>query len=246
MLTVGSLFAGIGGFDLGLERAGMRVTWQSEIDEFCRAVLARHWPEVPRFGDVRGLTSSSLPPVDVLCGGFPCQDLSSAGNAAGLVGERSGLWVEFVRLASELRPGYIIVENVSALLVRGLGRILGDLAEIGYDAEWDCIPASALGAPHPRDRVWVVAYPSSPGLQGHRPGADGSASAPRTGAPARGGRPGDARLTLGRTWRIEPDVGRMADGVPARVDRLRALGNALVPQIAQWIGGRIVSWELFK
>ena len=306
MLTVGGLFSGIGGFELGLERAGMRVLWHCEQDEFCQRVLARHWPDVPCYPDVRALAADAVPPVDILCGGFPCQDISVAGRGAGIDGARSGLWSEFARLIGELRPPYVLVENVPALLARGFGRVLGDLAALGYDAEWDCLPASAFGAPHQRDRVWVVAYPSGDGVrveserdqrQGRpvratvgrdsEPEHDGSpravadaddagrgeqrrpvavraqhAAAQRdgedvadaevepvgaglcAGAPAgqRWRRPGDGSSEGGQ-WAVEPNVGRVADGVPARVDRLRSLGNALVPQIAEWIGQRIVSWE---
>ena len=165
MVNVGSLFTGIGGFDLGLERAGMRVVWQCEVDDYCRRVLAQHWPDVPCYRDVRDLRSAgrqAVSPVDVLCGGFPCQDISVAGKGAGITGARSGLWAEYARLISELRPRYVIVENVPALLARGLDVVLGDLAAIGYDAEWDCLPASAFGAPHRRDRIWIVAYPAHP------------------------------------------------------------------------------------
>jgi DNA (cytosine-5)-methyltransferase 1 len=351
-LSVGSLFSGIGGFDLGLERAGMRTMWFCEQDDYCRRVLAKHWPGVPCYPDVRALVADAgshgrdrrprqqdngpatligrkegdyardsgkaspgigvplpVPYVDVLVGGFPCQDLSNAGKGAGLDGERSGLWSEYARLIRELRPRYVVVENVSALLARGMGRVLGDLAACGYDAEWDCIPASAVGAPHRRDRVWIIAYPNGddggPGRPGRlvaggarepepvgslqdaarevggatRPGAAGVGShaaypaeprleghrgdagqpevpEPRHGRSLadadeerRGRRAGQQRPgrrgepTDGSWWAIEPDVGRVAHGVPARVDRLRALGNALVPQIAEWLGHRIIEWE---
>src|SRR5204863_370991 len=118
------------------------IKWQVEIDPFCRQVLEKHWPNVTRYFDVRQV--KRLESVDVLCGGFPCQDISVAGKGEGIDGERSGLWREFDRLIGELRPRYVVVENVSALLVRGLGRVLGDLVARGYDAEWDCIPASAV------------------------------------------------------------------------------------------------------
>jgi DNA (cytosine-5)-methyltransferase 1 len=312
-LTVGSLFSGIGGFDLGLERAGMRTVWFCEQDPFCQRVLARHWPGVPVHGDVRTLVADAgrgrvqpdgdggglagaqpgdreavrageLPPaassggegggvvpvpvpyVDVLCGGFPCQDLSYAGKGAGIDGERSGLWAEYARLIRELRPRYVLVENVSALLARGLGRVLGDLAACGYDAEWDCIPASAVGAPHRRDRVWLVAYPQRDdggprGTGGSDPGgarepvsigalqdvadADDAGRGERRGPePVRAQLSAAERAGQGRDWwAVEPDVGRVAHGVPARVDRLRSLGNALVPQIAEWLGHRILEWE---
>jgi DNA-cytosine methyltransferase len=195
VLTVGSLFSGIGGFDLGFERAGMRTVWFCEQDAYCQRVLARHWPGVPCHPDVRVLVADAssvgrreeqglvgglrpagcgsregtvqvqVPRVDVICGGFPCQDISLAGDGAGIDGARSGLWSEYARLVGELRPRYVVVENVSALLGRGLGRVLGDLSALGYDAEWDCIPASAVGAPHQRDRVWLVAYPDGRRLE---------------------------------------------------------------------------------
>src|SRR5262252_7182618 len=156
IVTVGSLFSGIGGFDLGFQRAGFQIEWQVEIDDYCQRVLAKHWPDVARYGDIRTVTA--LPYVDVLCGGFPCQDISNAGKRDGIDGDRSGLWSEMVRIIRLVRPQYVIVENVAALLGRGMGRVLGDLSESGYNAEWDCIPASAVGAPHRRDRVWIVAY----------------------------------------------------------------------------------------
>jgi DNA (cytosine-5)-methyltransferase 1 len=150
-LTFGSLFAGIGGMDLGLERAGMVCRWQVEIDDYCRRVLAKHWPDVPKYGDIREVTGGELERVDLICGGFPCQDISNAGKRAGIDGERSGLWSEYIRLVRVLRPRYVLVENVAALLGRGIDRVLGDLAASGYDAEWDCIPAAAVGAPHLRE-----------------------------------------------------------------------------------------------
>jgi DNA (cytosine-5)-methyltransferase 1 len=157
-LTTLDLFSGVGGFSLGLERTGgFETAAFCEIDEFCRRVLAKHWPLVPRYDDVRTLTAQGLggdwSHVDVICGGFPCQDISTAGRGAGIAdGTRSGLWAEYARLVGEIRPRYVIVENVSALLGRGMGRVLGDLAEIGYDAEWHVVPASAVGAPHERER----------------------------------------------------------------------------------------------
>lgn len=160
-LRVLDLFSGIGGFSLGLERAGMQTVAFCEIDPFARRVLTKHWPEVPCHDDIRTLTADWLAEnglwPDVICGGFPCQDISVAGKGAGIGGERSGLWREYARLIGEIRPRYVIVENVAALLGRGLGDVLGDLAALGYDAEWHCIPASAVGAPHQRDRVWIVA-----------------------------------------------------------------------------------------
>ena len=338
-MNVGSLFAGIGGFDLGFERAGMRISWQVERDPYCRAVLARHFPAAARFEDVREVGAANLQAVDLICGGFPCQDLSAAGQGAGLDGARSGLWTEFARIICELRPRYVVVENVPALLTgKGkrwdrapVGRVLGDLAEAGYDAEWACLSAREFGAPHLRKRVWIVAYPARdaeerpasqagserqrarpcgpsrragdvadphgnrrpqglclpagagerarssdalgccaerplahPEGEPERPGLRPStASTKRRRRPSHGRRPAgaaadpdreqhqspsraierEARAELWSPWAVEPDVGRVADGVPSRVDRLAALGNALLPQIAEWIGRRILDYE---
>jgi len=374
-MTFGSLFAGIGGIDLGLERAGMRCLWQVECDPYCLRVLAKHWPDVRRWDEVR-----TFPPdetweaPDLICGGFPCQDLSYAGKGAGIEGARSGLWSEFARIIRHLRPRFVLVENVPALLGRGLGRVLGDLAEGGYDAEWDCLPAASIGAPHRRDRVFVVAYAADSLRWTHRrdvgrsegagrpeaqagevceglrvasddgpteggsplafPGSGGRDGQPREqgqGPAGRGrlgegcedvalpegarlqggqqqprpadpcevvatrssasvadasgrgtsadqqrgrgngaqcgreavadaqgqplgaglrtvfagrqwrGRLGDFRREVGAAqWAVEPDVDRVAHGVPSRVHRLRGLGNAVVPQVAEFIGRRIM------
>lgn len=298
-LTFGSLFAGIGGMDLGLERAGMTCKWQVEIDGYCRQVLAKHWPDVKRYEDVRTVGAHNLEPVDLICGGFPCQDVSVAGKRAGLDGERSGLWFEFARIIRELRPRYALVENVPGLLADGMGRVLGELAEIGYDAEWDCIPAAAVGAPHLRDRVFIVAHTDSErrawrwgAMERDAGNADESRArqgqahdvadpkrngrvARRTGDAAQGprGRESDrsgewatlADSDLPRLegrgehrhgarewpawssgepytgdWSFEPRVGRVASGVPQRVDRLRGLGNAVVPQVAEAVGRMIL------
>lgn len=167
-LTIGSLFSGIGGLDLGLECAlrdgGFDVStiWQCEQDAWCRGILARHWPDALRYDDVRNVgaipRSSWAEPVDILCGGFPCQDVSVAGKGAGLAGARSGLWFEFARIARDLRPRVIVVENVAALLSRGLDVVLGDLSEAGYDALWFDLRASDVGAPHRRERLFIVAW----------------------------------------------------------------------------------------
>ena len=162
MLNVLDLFSGIGGFSLGLERTGgFKTIAFCEIDPYCRAVLRKHWPGVPIFEDVRTLTGADVPGVDVICGGFPCQDISYAGDGKGIVeGTRSGLWIQFGRLIGELRPAFAIVENVAALLGRGMGQVLGDLAALGYDAEWHSLDAFYAGVPQYRPRVWIVAYPS--------------------------------------------------------------------------------------
>lgn len=243
-LKVLDLFSGIGGFSLGLERAGMQTVAFCEIDPFCRTVLKKHWPDVPIYEDVRTLNGREIA-ADVICGGFPCQDISAAGLGLGLEGERSGLWREYARLVSELRPRFVIVENVAALAYRGLLRVLGDLADIGYDAEWHCIPASAVGAPHLRERFWIVAYPG--GVVGHRPLLSKD-STKLGGQQAIGGEdwefftlvPG-VPTGFGR-WREmgEPGLVPEDDGLPGVLGRLRAYGNAVVPQIPEIIGKAII------
>jgi len=252
--TVGSLFSGIGGFELGFERAGFDVRWQVEIDPFCRAVLAKHWPEVARYDDVRTCGAANLEPVDVVCGGFPCQPVSLAGRRKAQADDR-WLWPEFARVLRELRPRIAALENVPGLLVHGLEDVLGDLAAIGYDAEWDCVSAADVGANHRRERVWILAYANVAGLEGRHGGElrerAGEQPARTCGALAdangegqlqQGGFVGEEwrRAGDGRGWwRTEPDVGRVAHGIPARMDRLRALGNAIVPQVAEVIARRV-------
>ena len=300
-MNVLDLFSGIGGFSLGLERAGMRTVAFCEIDPYCRAVLAKHWPSVHCYSDIRELTATRLIAdvwhrIEVICGGFPCQDISLAGKGAGLAGERSGLWSEYARLIREIRPRYAIVENVSALLTRGLEQVLGDLAAIGYDAEWHCMPASYVGAPHRRDRIWIIAYPNNSGFEeqpkrnrrkearvgssrrndtkrlcddvadasrdllngsgiarqeGWPQSSDGSQAMADTSGPGLAQRQGaengrraiwNARNAIASSgwWDVEPNVGRVAHGVSSRVDRLKCLGNAVVPQITEMIGRAIM------
>jgi len=291
-MRVLDLFSGIGGFSLGLERAGMTTVAFCEIEEFPRRVLAKHWPTVPIFKDVRTLKGSDVEAVDVICGGFPCQDISFAGKGAGIEGERSGLWREYARLVGEVRPRFVVVENVGALLGRGIDVVLGDLAALRYDAVWHCIPASAVGAPHRRDRVWIVAYARGEQheVEGHEvwrkitarlhealADAAGERRAEArehceqstewtagSGAvlahPMRRGSPGQGRTVnasnpearrnrqVHRTvhdggWAAEPNVGRVAYGVPFGVERLTGLGNAVVPQIPEIIGRAIMAAE---
>lgn len=160
MLKVGSLFSGAGLCDLGLGWAGFRHQWFCEIDTHCRAVLSRHWPDVPVYANITNIHGADLPSIDVLCGGFPCQDVSQGGQRAGIKkGTRSGLWFEYLRIITETRPRYVIIENVRGLLSCGIEIVLQDLADIGYDAEWAMLPAASCGAPHHRERVFIVAYP---------------------------------------------------------------------------------------
>jgi len=248
------LFSGIGGFSLGLERSGgFKTVAFCEIEKFPRAVLAKHWPEVPCYDDVRTLTAERLAAdgvaVDAICGGFPCQDISVAGNLAGLDdGTRSGLWSEGARLVGELRPRIALFENVTNLLAgppskpgAWFSRVLCDLAALGYDAEWHCIRAGACGLPQERDRVWVLAYPHEIGRQA--PVIE-TALPYKAGAfrdweqvELRGTRSGNARwLPVARAWRV-------GDGAPSQldIDRTAAIGNAVVPQIPELIGRAIMA-----
>jgi DNA (cytosine-5)-methyltransferase 1 len=304
-MNVLSLFSGIGGLELGLERAGMTVVGQVEIDPFCRRVLTKHWPEVPKHDDVRTCVewwgSTVRPAVDVVCGGFPCQPFSTAGQRQGLADERWG-WPWLWDVVRVVRPRFILVENVAALLRDrdAFGIILTDLAAGGYDADWDCIPAAAVGAPHRRDRLFLVAHAqrdpvrlepiAESGRRGEavarRDGAHGNVADPHSerlagsalsaasgrdawtdthgsGAPVAdadgsprpaAGRPGSPILGsaaverlgrrgsgLGEHWAAEPGMGRVAHGVPARMDRLRSLGNAVVPQVAEHVGRLVMA-----
>ena len=236
-MRAGSLFSGVGGLDLGLERAGMEIVWQVEIDEFCGQVLAKHWPDVTRYEDVREVGYSAVEPVEVLCGGFPCQPVSFAGKGLAQADER-WLWPEFARAVHALRPRYALMENVPGLLARGLGDVLGGLVTLGYDAEWDCLPAATFGAPQRRDRVFLVAYPDVDG-PGRRPQRDVFPPA-RLEPPPRHHVDGLDLAERG-TWSALPDVLRVDYGIPGTLDRLGALGNAVVPQVAEWIGRRIMA-----
>lgn len=245
-LKVLDLFSGIGGFSLGLERTGgFETVAFCEIEEFPRQVLAKHWPGVPIYDDVRTLNAVRLAAdgiaANVICGGFPCQDISSAGQRAGIDGQRSGLWSEIARLIGEIRPRYVIVENVARLLADGMGRVLRDLSWLGYDAEWSVVPASAVGAPHRRDRVWIVAYPKE-GVRDRvlLSGAVYGESCPQGFKRVR------AMLSARRARRRPPaDFGRIhkADGLSAGLDSIASLGNAVVPDIPEAIGRAILAAE---
>jgi DNA (cytosine-5)-methyltransferase 1 len=318
-LTVGSLFSGIGGIDLGLERAGMNVIWQSEIDPFACKVLKKHWPEVPNHGDIKEIKWHEIERPDIICGGYPCQPFSTAGKRRGNQDPRH-LWPWVRHAISQLRPRYAIMENVRGHLSMGGTDVLSDLAGIGYDAEWRVISAASVGANHKRDRVIIVAYPNgSDSTHGRQRevissedrsgGNDGTGSGSNIGeigmgstrqskrevaypdgerlerrgrlqrpksqfsrpyiqSSDRGRASGmadtdswetgwrlgsiseDSGLVFGRDnirrgtegyagwqwWESEPDVGRVAHGVSNRVDRLKGLGNAVVPQVAEIVG----------
>jgi len=243
-LKVLDLFSGIGGFSLGLEWAGSFETVAfCEIEKYPQEVLKKHWPGVPVYEEIRELTADRLvrdgiPKIDVITAGFPCQDVSVGHTwreAKGLEGERSGLWSEVVRIADEVRPLWIIAENVPALRVRGLAQLLQDLWSIRYDCEWHIISASLLGAVHKRERIFIVANPEGFRLQGLWPnGLEKSHLYEREILPVCSG---DGE------WEIEPDVCRENDGVSRRVDKLKALGNSVVPQIPMMIGKAILDFE---
>ena len=282
-MKFGSLFAGIGGFDLGLERAGMSCQWQVEIEDYPTKILEKHWPEVHRERDIKECSGSNLEDVDLICGGFPCQDISVAGLGKGLAGERSGLWNEMHRIVSDIKPRWVIVENVAALLSRGMDVVLRDLSTIGYDCEWHVISASAVGAPHRRERVWIIANANRVGRVEERQRKPGTGCAARielqlpnkgeeqrktqgessnaNGERLEGNRSNDdskgrqeERRQAGlcnreelrrhaKWWEAEPSVGRVDHGIPRRVDRLKGLGNAVVPQVVELIGRRIMEIE---
>ena len=241
------LFSGIGGFSLGLERSGgFQTVAFCEIEPFPRRVLAHHWPEVPCYDDIRTLTAARLASdgiaVDAICGGFPCQDISNAGLRAGIEGERSGLWSEYARLIGEIRPRYVFVENVAALLGRGMGRVLGDLSAIGYDAEWRIISAADVGAPHKRERVWIIAYSDKNiNLDGilaeHEEPDEEDIEQWRGGIGklgASGGGIGDCAYAR---------IRRATHGISNWTHRLAALGNAVVPAIPEIIGRAVMEYE---
>lgn len=250
MLRVLSLFAGIGGFDLGLERTGgFQTVAFCEIDPFCRRVLAKHWPGVPCYDDVRELSADRLAAdgiaVDVICGGFPCQGISIAGAGAGLSDPRSAMWFEMHRIIGEARPAFVVIENSPQLRSRGLEVVLGGLHEIGYDAEWHCIPAAYVGAPHRRDRIWIIAHRQgnafgsyADSVRSHQAEMHIGGSAELLDEQKRDPRP--------LAWRdTKPPIQRVVDGAPSRLDvaRIKAIGNAVVPQIPEMIGNAILVAE---
>ena len=317
--SIGSLFSGIGGIEIGFKREGFETKWFIENDEYCQAVLRKHWPDVPIYGDISTIDFTRLEPVDILTGGFPCQDISCANpKGKGIEGERSGLWSYYTEAIRVLRPRYAVIENVPNIANKGLNIVLRDLAEIGYDAEWDIISARAVGACHLRRRLFIVAFSHCDGLlcgqtqiftnqrgigtfceagassedvadSDELNGNDGGCRAGTVRmersekVELRGGEEDMGDTTIQRLpqpetseqplaifdaergslqlrelreqnmqgiwrrdpadepceWSTESRVGRMADGIQKRVDRLKCLGNAVVPQVAQFIARRI-------
>lgn len=222
------LFSGIGGFSLGLEKTGgFKTVAFCEVAPFQRKVIAKHWPGVPILGDVE---TADFPAADVITAGWPCQDISLAGPGAGLAGSRSGLWWSVVRAVRLVRPRWVLLENVAELLGRGMGEVVGALAESGYDSEYDCIPACAIGANHERDRTWIVAYDRRIGLAiGQRLFSRGQVT--------------DTAAKASGRWDDLSVVGRAVHGLPDRVHRITAIGNSLVPDIPEMIGRAILAAE---
>ncbi len=258
-MVFGSLFAGIGGLDLGLERAGMTCSWQVEKDEYCRQVLAKHWPDVPRREDIFDSGRKNLQRVELVCGGFPCQPFSHAGKRRGEADDRY-LWPEMFRVVQELKPTWFLGENVPGIINMALDQVLDDLESEGYETQALCIPACATDAPHIRERVWILAHAACKRRREEGPPCERStertasrSALPDTASSRLEGPAGEilqrqsTRSTCSsrmyRGWQPEPNVGRVAHGVPRRVDRLRALGNAVVPQVAEQLGRMILQAE---
>ncbi len=295
-MKYGSLFSGIGGFDFGLERAGMECVWQVENNPYAIKVLEKHWPEVRRYEDVRKVGKHNLEPVDLIAGGFPCQPHSVAGKRRGAEDDRN-LWPEYLRIVREVRPQYVLAENVPGIITTYIDTVLSDLEGEGYTCWTFNIPACAFDAPHRRQRIFVVAYADklNDDSRGLRTGEvcgersvqteiqrseqnatdstitdDGQSSPEPMWRQAQQSGVGiieadvqnskskglernecgilekeetgisNPDLTGSSWWTVEPDVGRVVDGVPKRVDRLKCLGNAVVPQVAEWIGRKIM------
>ena len=249
-LKVASLFSGIGGFEYGVEAAipNSRTVAQVEIDDYCRDVLAWHWPDAVQFKDINDVKGDELGAPDILLGGSPCQGFSSPGVGAGLEDERSALWFQMLRLVREARPKYVGIENVSALSERGLDRVLRGLAEAGYDAEWATLSGHDTGSPQRRTRIWILAYPNCLGLplqsksrvHGQRQRRDD---------PAR--RSVGPRRFSANPWEDGPPVTAtirsmaygLSDGLVRWREQITALGNSIIPQASYWLGNRIAEIE---
>lgn len=246
-MRVLDLFSGIGGFSVGLERAGMKTIAFCECEEYPRKILKKHWPNVPIYIDVRNLDGKEFRgSVDIVCGGFPCQDLSKAGKQEGFKGKRSSLYTEMLRVISECRPKYAIFENVTSLLTGESGRwfakFLYDLAEIGYDAEWHCISGSAIGTAHHRDRVWIIAYPHS----ANRKGLDFQKSFFVNSEESRRrehSRAINATLSADDYTRIRTYFDEIPEQLGAVRADLKGYGNAVIPDIPEIIGRAIMDYE---
>lgn len=266
-MRVLDLFSGIAGFSLGLERVGMETVAFCENDKNCRELLSKHFPLTPIFPDVKTLKASDIPEgVDVICGGFPCQDVSYSGLQKGILeGERSGLWKQYARIISEVRPKYVVIENVENLIKNGIGVVLNDLYQIGYDAEWHCITAESVGYPHQRDRVFIISYPSRSGQYGnfrlsgqvhtdsewegeetHTEGQECESQLIPICPILSPGAFEELRSSYSNEFHAVSSVRRVVDGIPTKLDETRRkaaikqLGNAIVPRIAEIVGRAIL------
>lgn len=229
---------------MGLKMAGFKFDWVgfSEIDKYAIKVYQKNFPDAENLGDITKIDGHEIKErigeIDLITGGFPCQDISVSGKGAGITGSRSGLWKEMFRLICEIRPRFVIVENVSALLGRGLDTIFGDLASCGYDAEWDCIPALAVGAHHQRDRIWIVAYPNSIRFNISK---DEEKKHFKNNKKTWGNNSLELYIDiLGHSYQCIPKNLRMDNGIPIKLDRIKCLGNSVVPQVVEWIGRRLL------
>lgn len=221
-MRVLDLFSGIGGFSLGLERAGMTTAAFCEIDPFCRRVLKKHWPKVRIYHDITKLDGRKYRGIDLICGGFPCQPYSLAGRKKGAADDRD-LWPEMCRIIAQARPAWVLGENVAHFTTLAFARTKLDLEALGYAVRAFVIPACAAGANHRRERVWILAHAASIHAQGQ---------------PLR---PRPLQPWRGAGWTPEPSLCRVDDGLPGGVDRLKALGNAVVPDIPERIGWAIMA-----
>lgn len=238
MITFGSLFAGIGGFDLGLERAGMKCVWQVENDPSCIQILEKHWLYIKRFKDIKECKSDELQTVDLICGGFPCQPFSLTGRRRGKEDDRN-LWPEMFRIIREKKPTWVVAENVPGVVKMELDNILSDLEGEEYTCWTFIIPACAVDAKHRRDRLWILAHTNSQGLE--KRACERENLCKKWQTIERSGLQGAV------IWSPEPGLGRMVDGFSSRVDRhwhkerLKMLGNAVVPQVVEVIGRIILA-----
>ena len=263
-MNVGSLFSGIGGIEIGFEKQGFNTSWFVEYEPYAQAILRKRFPETIIYGDITTINFTTVPRVDILTGGFPCQDISNAGKRAGIEGSRSSLWKHYLRAIREIRPKYALIENVSALSSRGLDVVLSDLAQIGYDAEWYNLSASSVGAHHRRERLFIIAYPNS-SRHIHRESEEQSAerrkyaqrelessckdvdysnssrfkqskykqSEESSNKRTSKNNEWNTEFESKGLWSFEPKLGRVANGISNRLERIRCLGNAVVPQVAE-------------
>ncbi len=299
-MKVGSLFSGVGGIEIGFEKQGFETQWCVEFEPYAKTILKKRFPSAKIYDDITKIDFEAVPKVDILTGGFPCQDISNAGKGVGITGSRSSLWKYYFKAIRILRPRIALIENVAALTKKGLNVVLGNLAEIGYDAEWYNISASAVGANHQRERIFIIAYPNGnresdvPFDEGQRqrvvdevfntynngqPSSKeqesiikrSNSSKTRESETIKFKRPSSESRNVEQlshsnnsrqqregkdeirqelfcsreySWSTEPELGRVADGISNRVDRIKCLGNAVVPQCAEVFAEAIKEYEM--